>query len=271
MKIPSSLKLFGNFIDGKTIFLFALIPLFAVISLTTLRSSISCLTIMDLIIWSYDPSYGIPLLWFICPIVTIVILLGIWKKRSNYNITVRETSHTKIWLLLLLDCVIVSGISALLLHITLFVLGITTLGVEDNFSDPSSLFSFYTDGQLLESFSFTKGILLSFVYCFLSLTVINTLFCFLNQFFNKPIIPFLMVATLNLPAVHGSASIIYDVMRNVLGGNVSIPNPLSFLYETAGIFYATWLPGQSHNFLFLILVFFCLATLGLLKKKQDYL
>ncbi|MCL2826169.1 MAG: hypothetical protein FWD72_02055 [Eggerthellaceae bacterium] len=270
-RIVAYLRLSLALIDGKTGLLLAAVPALALVYTLNLASNFPRLTVMDLFIWSYDPTYGIPLLWLACPSVTMLILIGMWKKRSSYNIIVREGSRLSIWVSYLCDVVLVSCAVAILLHISLLICGVLSFRSLSNFDNPSSLFSFYTDGQLLEGFPFIGGFGLSFVYCLLALLLVNTGFCLANRFFKKPLIPFLIVSILDIPTIHSKTSIIYDIMRNFLGGTLVIQNPLSLVYESAGIFYGTWLPSHGHNLWLLALMFLCLATLGAFTRKHDYL
>lgn len=266
----SSLRLSASLVTGGILLTLSLIPLLAFIYYRVLDSNGKAPTTMDLIIAAYNPSVGLPLLWLLCPLATMAVLIMLWARKDSVQIIVRQGSPIRIWRSYVVDIVSVSFIAALLLHASLVVLGAALIGVDSNFDVSTSIFSQELSGATLQGFSFMQASLISFLYCFLVLLLENMIFGVLHWGTRKTTGAFIALSIVNLPQIHGSTSIVYDIMHNLVGGSLAFVNPLSILYETSSVSYSTWLPGESHNLCFLLLLAIAAFGMGIWFSKKDY-
>jgi hypothetical protein len=266
--IAVSLRLSLTLIGTGGFALFCLIPLIVLIYFRVLDSNGLVPTVMDLMIIAYDPSFGLPLLWFFCPIITMFVLIAVWRHKNSPQIVSKQGSTLRIWASYGCDIVVTSLIAAALLHVSLLVVGLFCIGVTSDFASPDSRFSHVLSGVTLVKFSFPYASLVSFGYCLLVLLFENAAFGTLCWMLRRQNVVFALLCVLNLPAVHGEASLVYDVMRNIVGGSIHFSNPLFYPYGVASIAYETWLPGVSHNLWFLMLAVFLLFSIGTLPSKR---
>ena len=266
----SSLRLSASLVTGGILLTLCLIPLLAFIYYRVLDSNSWAPTTMDLIIAAYNPSVGLPLLWLLCPLATMAVLIMLWSRKDSVQVIVRQGSPLRIWRSYAGDIVSVSFVAALLLHASLMLLGAVFIGVDSNFDASTSIFSQELTGITLQGFSFAQASLTLFLYCFLVLLLENMTFGVLRWGTQKTTGAFIVLSILNLPQIHGSTSIVYDIMHNLVGGSLAFVNPLSIPYEMSSVSYGTWLPGESHNLWFLLLLVIAVFGIGIWFSKKDY-
>lgn len=254
--------------DSTACYLVALLPLLSLGYCFSFRVTWPGASVFDLFSMAYSASNGLPLIWFVCPLITMLVLSRLWKLRLRCDVAVRGGSRSRMWLACIGDVLVASFACAAVVHLSLLVEGFALLGVPCDVGDPASLFAYYTGGQTLGEFSFGGALALMLLYAVLVLIVSNGLF-FLLFCLANPTLAFFVVAFLAYPAVHKTHSFVHDVV-STYGGDLLAVNPLSYLYETASVFYPTWLPGSSHSLWFLVLVavFFFLCALPLMRKKE---
>ncbi len=225
-------------------------------------SATSC----DLIVSAFDPSRGIPLLWLICPILTMAALGRIWSEKENPIIVARAGNRKTFSLSMLLDALACSLIVSTTLMASFIILGVTTGSGFCDFNNGASRFAIATQGQTIVEKPIAGIIGIMFAYAALSQMMLNGLFCAIRAVCG-PKSSFAAVVLLCVPAVHAHDSFIYDAVRNVMGGSIVVPNPLSVAFEWASVSYASWLPGASHHLLGLAvfalcaIIFACAANL----------
>ncbi len=258
-------------LDRQTFFLVVLIPFLTFGFFRMFDSGIRNLSVMDLVIGSYEPSYNFSLLWMLCPIISIICLIRVWGIKDGYNVITRQNTYTRIWISHLTDIFFFSCVIALILQISLIVIGVISIGTLANFSDTTSLFFSATGQQTIDNFSFSAAMPITFVYALLSLLFSNTLFYALQCLLNGTRIAFALVVLMGLATIHSTYSIIYDLTHSLPNFSFLVKNPLSFLYETASVSYTSWLPDQSHQLEILALSVIAFAVLALLaSRKREY-
>ena len=260
--------LFMPFLDGYSKALFAFLPLISYAYFRELVKNWPNLTTFDLFVFAYNPSIGLPLIWFICPIVTMIILARIWGERASYNIICRMGTRTRIWSTHFIDILIIAFFCSVIVHISLFFIGLVFIDIPFVTSDQTSIFARFTGGQTLESFSPFSTFAIMLLYSFFVLVFVNS--CFMLLYFISSALPaFILISLLNFPSVHKTHAIVHDIVSGY-GGDLLAVNPLSYLYETASVFYPSWLPGQTHMIWFLVLMIGISLFLGWLavQRKQ---
>lgn len=258
--VRSSFGLIWSLMDGFAIALLACLPVLSFAYYRTLLQAWPHLTIFDLLTFAYNPSRGFPLIWFVCPIITMILLARIWKMRDDYNVASRMRSRTRIWLAQVSDIAAVSALCAIIIHLSLLAIGAIFIGVPSNVGDPVSIGAQFTGGQTLDKFSFSGAAALMLIYAFLALVVSNSLFFLLHSVL-KTIPAFFITVVLGYPEVHNSSAFVHDIV-STYGGSLNAVNPLSYLYETASVFYPSWLPGASHALWFLVVATVIFLGLG---------
>ncbi len=227
-------------------------------------------TIFDLYIFAYNPSIGLPLIWFMYPLVTALILIRIWKQRSNSNFIVRAGKRLHIFIAQASDVVVVSILSATIAHLSLLLIGAICIGIPVNVDSSSSLFAYYTGGHTISEFSLSAALPITFAYAFLALFFSNTLFFFLYDIL-KAIPAFFIMALMAFPEVHKTHAFMHDIASTYGGDPLSV-NPLSYLYETANIFYQSWIPGEDHRLWFLPVITVVVLLLAFVSQRRvEYL
>lgn len=227
-------------------------------------------TSCDLIISAFDPSRGIPLLWLICPIMTMAALGRIWSEKENPIIVVRAGRRKLFALSMFLDALACSLIVSTTLMASFFILGTVTGSGFYDFGDSASLFANSTQGQILTEKPIARIIGVIFTYAALSQMMLNGLFCALRAACG-PKLSFAIVTLLCIPAIHAHDSFIYDAVRNIMGGSITVPNPLSVAFEWASVSYASWLPGANHHLAGLAVLALCATVFAFaLNLHREY-
>lgn len=251
--------------------LLTLIPLLVFIYYRILDSSHLAPTTMDFIIGSYSPQGKFPLLWFLCPLLTMLALMTLWKEKDSVQIITRQKTPRRIWFSRVCDIVAISFAAALLMQVSIALIGYALIGTYSDFDVSTSMFSHELSGLTLSNLSLWGSFSVTFAYCFMVLLFENMVFGVLCWVVKKPKAILVILAVVNLPQVHGTSSIIYDIMRNITGGSLAIANPLSLPYEASSISYASWLPGAGHSLWYLALFVVVLLCAGILfDKVQDH-
>lgn len=99
---------------------------------------------------------------------------------------------------------------------------------------------------------------------FSALLASGLLFCLGKRLVRKAVVPFAVLTAIGLPIVHGPQSGFIEVAR-AMGLPVdasSVTNPLAIPFETATVFYPSWLPGESHGILLLVAIAAATAAAG---------
>lgn len=257
--------------DAKAAATLALVPLLSLGYLRMFQAGHPDPTVMDAFVGALEPSKSIPLLWFLCPLLTMYRLVHMWKMREGYAVVARFSGRLSLGVAAVTDVVVVSFVFSLILVASLAVLGFLLLGQFENFQLATSEFARNTNGATLASFPIVPAMAILFAYSFLALLFVNAAFCLARTVLGDKW-GIAIMALLNLPAVHGRDSFVYDLMHNISGGSMSVPNLLSLLYESASVWYSSWLPGQTHHLLLLfgfvvILAGACVASFS----RRDWL
>lgn len=248
--------------------LFLAVPVLALGYCVAMRFAHPSMAIFDLFVFAYDPSEGLPLLWFGCPLLTMAYLAHHWKQLSSAPAIVATGSRMRNWAFHLRDIVLTSLIFAAWLHICLLLAGFVLLGVP--LDSEFRIFSRYTDGQMPADFSFANALAIMLPYAILVLIFSNTFFLILQQVVST-VPAYFIVALFAYPDVHKPYSFIYDIVV-AIGGSLAGRNPISYIYHTATVFYPSWLPGQSHNLWFLVLLVGIAIFLSwLVMRKKEFL
>lgn len=227
-------------------------------------------TAVDALIWAFDPSAGISLLWVVSPAIFMTALSYLWKEKERAHIIVAYGSEGRMFASYLSDVVVLALSVTMVLLGVLLLCGYVIFGSASNFDSPSSLMAAYTE-ETLEGFDLASSLPVFFVYGFLSLMFSGMAFYTLRAICKNTVLAWGIVIACGLPQIHGSTSFIYDAAKAV-GMNMPIVNPLSYLYESSGVFYPSWLPGASHGFWVLVLIVACLIGIGfVVTKGREYL
>ena len=226
----------------------------------------------DLIVWACDPFAGpLPLLWFACPVASMLALAAHWHDTESYHTAVRHAGSRGRWLAQCCDAAGVSLVAAISVLAALIVWGMLLFGPLCDFDAAGSLFARETGGAVGADFSPALFLSAALAYAFLALLCANVAFCLLCALFKRTLPAFACAALAGLPDVHGQGSFIYDVMHNVSGGSLAIPNPLSLLYGAASIDYSAWTPQGDLRLWALLVEAAVFAVLGwALSKRRDY-
>lgn len=224
---------------------------------------------VDALIWAFDPSVGISLLWFVCPAIFMVALSRVWKEKERAHVIVAHGSEGKVFASYLADVLLLALAGTAVLLVTLLACGLATFGTVSNFGDSSSLMASYVK-ETTEGFGFSTALPVFALYGFLSLAFSGMAFYVVRVICKNTVAAFGVVAACGLPQVHGATSFVYDAAKTV-GLNMPIVNPLSYLYETASVFYPSWIPGASHSLWVLALAVACLVGIGfVVTHGRDY-
>lgn len=226
---------------------------------------------MDCLLDACDSARGIPLLWLVCPVLSAFYLGWLWQAREVPVAVVLSGSRVRLAGAQLADAVMVSVAVSLAFIVSLILFGVLLTGGFCNFDATASRFACVNKGLTLEIVPVTEIVATVYLYCAVSQIALFAVFYVVRTFVTtKGAIAILGV--LCLPAVHGHDSFIYDVAHNILGGSIIFPNPLSFLFETANVGHASWLPGAGHGLLSLLAMMGILLGFAfLLARRREFL
>lgn len=254
--------------DSVSITLLLALPLLCFGFCRTVHTSWPTATTFDFYLFAYSPSTGLPLIWFMCPLMTMIMLGRMWNERLSESTAVFAGSRASIWRSCIGDVMIVSIICALIVHASLFLIGMATTNVLFDENATDGPFAYYLEGREAPDLQMPYVLVLTFFYALLSLIVSNLLFFVLYGLL-KFVPAYFIVSVLAYPEVHKAHSIVHDAV-SAFGGNLLARNPLSYFYETASVFYPSWLPGQSHQMWFLAAMAIVLAGLSwtVLRKRE---
>ncbi|AEB06502.1 hypothetical protein Corgl_0383 [Coriobacterium glomerans PW2] len=256
--------------EGTWLPLLVAFPLLSFCYLRAVQLSGGRLSIFDLYVSAYSPSYGIPLLWLVCPIVSMVALARIWRIRDMCSITVRSGGRCRVWLARVADLCVLSGVSAMILHLSLLLVGAIFIGNPSDVGDASSRFAAATGGETIPGLSFPVASAIMLAYCFLTFLFQNSVFLLLRSLLGS-LPAAIIVVVLAYPEVHKAQAFISDFV-GTFGGDALAINPLSYLFDTASVYYPSWLPSGAHNLWFLgILIAVVIAAARLVCRRRDHL
>lgn len=227
-------------------------------------------TVIDVVIWAFDPSAGVSLLWVVCPMILMVALSRMWKEKEHAHVIVAHGSEERLFLSYFIDVFLFSLAATAVLLGTLTACGFAVYGVASNLDSPSSLMVSYSKATA-EGVGLAAALPVFALYGFLSLMFSGMAFYATRAVCKNSAIAFGIVTACGLPQVHGATSFVYDAAK-ALGLNMPIVNPLSYLYESASVFYPSWIPGAGHGLWALALIVGCLTGVGFVATKgRDYL
>ena len=229
----------------------------------------SSLSSMDLLVNAADPTRGLPLVWLVCPLIAMVYLGVLWTEKDLAVLVIRSRGRLPFAASMVVDVALISVLASFVIVLILLLSGLLFgLGVCD-FDSETSLFARSTAGATLANVAVFPMISIVCAYIFTAQFILGMMFCFFRMVFGaKP--SFAIIVLLCLPAIHAHDSFVYDIMHNISGGTVIIPNPISYIFEYASISYASWL-DSSHYILWLLCVAVCVSLLALVASlRKEY-
>ncbi len=229
------------------------------------------LSVADLLVWACNPSFGIPLLWVLLPLAVFVALAFAWRRRDNANIVVRQGACSGQWAGYALDAALLCAVAVASLVVSFMALGLLSGASFIDFNSPESRYALLMNGETLEV-SFAMFVLVVGAYGFSALFTLSMVFCLLRCLFRRVVIPAALVVVAGLPNVHGQESFVYDLVRNISGGSLSVLNPLTVVYETSSIFYPSWATLGGHHLWFLVVLAAFVIVIGVaLEGRREFL
>ena len=219
------------------------------------------LDVVDRLLLTFDPSYGIPYVWILCSVPVMI-----WVSRAMPSI--KEPRYLVAFgtpalsyasrIAGFVACSLACGACAYLAACFSAYIQLSICAPQQqpsaipvlqtlNTTSPDGFFANMFGRPLNSSPNLLLFHIFNYLYCVGTICISLVGMLALEIITGKAWVGVTVMALLGMPIVHSSTSFIYDIVRNISGGVLAGTNPLAYVYERWSIAHISWSPVVGHG------------------------
>lgn len=224
-------------------------------------------TFADMLISSVGSGNSFSAAWCIVPLVTQGYLSHVFSQNYTENFVLRWRRRWLVGAGKIIDTLMVSIVASLVLIASVALISYVRGCAVSNFSDAHSLLSYFAQEQVAREPDPVYLVMVMGAYTLLAVSTVNQCYLLLNKFIGKDAAVISILLLVGYFQLYSGSGFQF-VFGNAVIEMRDVWNPLSIIYATGDVGYASWLDPSFHRLLPMFVVLAVLVLLnGVIPEK----